>query len=118
LAPLSLPPPLVRFIKSDIHSVLQLEILLLLRERGGHWSADELADELRVTAHAVDAHVRDLIGRGLLCHATDIDRYTFDPRDERLRALVDELWRYDGSMRHMVINLIFPGDRAPLSDDG
>jgi predicted transcriptional regulator len=118
LAPLSLPPHLVRFIRSDIHSVLQLEVLLLLRERGGHWSVTELADELRVTAHAVDAHVRDLLGRGLLSHAGELDRYTFDPKDERLRSLVDELWRYDGSMRHTVINLIFPGDRAPLADDG
>lgn len=118
LAPLSLPPHLVRFIRSDIHSVLQLEVLLLLRERGGHWSVTELADELRVTAHAVEGHVRDLQGRGLLAHDAELDRCAFAPKDERLRSLVDELSQYDGSLRHVVINLIFPGDSGTVPSDG
>jgi hypothetical protein len=117
VAPLSLPTHLVRFIRSHIHSVLQLEILLLLRERGGHWSVTELEEELRLTANAVDAHVQDLLGRGLLSYDAKLARYTFAPKDERLRSLVDELWRYDGSMRHMVIDLIFPGDRGPITMD-
>jgi predicted transcriptional regulator len=98
--------------------VLQLEVLLLLRERGGCWSPSEVADELRVTAHAVKAHARDLFGRGLLSHDAEGDRYAFAPRDERLRSLVDELSEHNESMRHVVIDIIFPGDREPPPSDG
>jgi hypothetical protein len=34
--------------------VLQLEVLLLLRERVGNGSVTDLADELRVTAHHIE----------------------------------------------------------------
>ena len=98
--------------------MLQLEVLLLLRQRGGDWSASEVADELRITPHAVETHARDLFDRGLLSHDPELDRYAFAPKDERLRSLVDELSEHDGSMRHVVIDIIFPGDReAPASAD-
>jgi predicted ArsR family transcriptional regulator len=84
--------------------VLQLEILLLLRERGDRWSVTDVADELRVTAHAVEAHVRDLLGGGLFRHETEFDRYTFEPSDARRRSLVDELSGCDQTMRHELVS--------------
>lgn len=116
----ALPQRLVRFIRADIHSVLQLEVLLLLRQRGGDWSVVEMAKELRITPQAVEGHARSLREHGLLSHAAQGDRYAFAPQDERLRSLVDELAACDGSMRHVVINLIFPGDRgsSPSGDGG
>src|SRR5690606_37612861 len=60
LATPSLPQHVVRFIEQHIHSVLQLEILLLLRERGGQWSPTNVAEELRITEQSAVFRLRDL----------------------------------------------------------
>ncbi|HTV24706.1 MAG TPA: hypothetical protein VMG12_38705 [Polyangiaceae bacterium] len=98
--------------------MLQLDVLLLIRERGGDWSPSEVAGELRVAPQAVDANARDLLGRGLLRYDPTADRYTFAPRSEELRSLIDELVQRHASMRHVIINLIFPGDRPSVLGDG
>jgi hypothetical protein len=117
LTPSSLPRHLARFICEDVHSVLQLEILLLLRERGGDWSVPTIADELRVTVYAVESRLRDLLERGLLHHAAKVDCFLYAPQDARVRSLVDELAGYYATMQHSVINLIFPGDGDAAADD-
>jgi hypothetical protein len=115
-SPSYLPQQIVRFVRRDIHSVLQLEILLLLRERGGDWSARAVAEELRVTAHSAESHLRDLLGRGLLRHDSLSGRYVYAPEDARLRSVIGELSDYYQTKRHALIDLIFPGDRA-LEDE-
>jgi hypothetical protein len=117
LTPSSLPRHLARFICEDVHSVLQLEILLLLRERGGDWSVPTIADELRVTVYAVESRLRDLLERGLLHHDAKVDCFVYAPQDARVRSLVDELAGYYATMQHSVINLIFPGDGDAAADD-
>jgi hypothetical protein len=109
----SLPQHLVRFIRNDIHSVLQLEVLLLLRERGGDWSAGNVADELRVTPHSAEAHLRDLARCGLLRYEVAVGGYAYVRDDPRLSSLVDELSDQYLTMRHAVINLIHPGVQGP-----
>jgi hypothetical protein len=113
LAPPALPEPLVRFIRRDIHSVLQLEILLLMRERGGQWTPSSIAHELRITDQSASLHLHDLHLRGLLGPPQD-GAYGFAPKTAELQGLVDELAACYAATRYTVINLIFsePGDSA------
>ena len=109
----ALPEHLVRFIRRDIHSVLQLEILLLIRERGGQWTSPSVAHELRITDQSASLHLRDLLLRGLLGSPSD-GVYAFAPKTPELQGLVDELAVCYAATRYTVINLIFsePGDSA------
>jgi hypothetical protein len=112
--PPNLPEPVARFIHRDIHSVLQLEILLLLRERVGEWAPAQVATELRITEQSAQLHLEDLSLRGLLVSSGPSWCYSYAPRSSELRALVDELASCYENMRYTVINLIFsePGDSA------
>jgi hypothetical protein len=112
LSPPALPEHLVEFIRRDIHSVLQLEILLLIHERGGPWTPSRVAHELRITDQSAALHLRDLHLRGLLGAPLE-GAYEFTPQ-AGLRALVDELAACYAATRYTIINLIFsePGDSA------
>lgn len=114
LATPSLPQHVVRFIEQHIHSVLQLEILLLLRERGGQWSPTNVAEELRITEQSAEFRLRDLHLRKLASYDPSADAYSYSPKTERLGLLVDDLAVSYATMRYTVINLIFsvPGDSA------
>jgi hypothetical protein len=114
LPPASLPPHIVRFIRQDIHSVLQLEVLLLLRERGGEWTPRSAAEELRITVQYAELRLQDLQLRGLLAAGSSPDTYIYAPTPEPRRLLVDELAACYATTRYTVINLIFsePGDSA------
>lgn len=114
MSPASLPASIVRFVQRDIHSVLQLEILLLLRERGGEWLAAAIAAELRITEQSAELHLVDLELRGLLAVTPVARAYAYAPRTPEQRALVDELAHCYATLRYTVINLIFsvPGDSA------
>ena len=114
MAPPILPEDVVRFIHRDIHSVLQLEILLLMRERAGEWTPAAVANELRVTDQSAELHLRDLLLRGLLGASSPGGAYCYAPKSAELRVLVDELAACYAATRYTVINLIFsePGDSA------
>jgi len=110
----AIPEHIARFIREHIHSVLQLEMLLLLRERGGEWTPTALAAELRITDQSSDFRLRDLALRGFLVQVPETKAYRYAPRSEELDALVAELDECYARTRYTVINLIFsvPGDSA------
>jgi hypothetical protein len=110
----SLPPHIVRFVRQDIHSVLQLEVLLLLRDRGGEWTPHAVAEELRITLQYAELRLQDLQLRGLLGTGASTGSYVYAPTPEPRRLLVDELAACYAKTRYTVINLIFsePGDSA------
>lgn len=114
MSPAALPEPVARFIQRNIHSVLQLEILLLLRDRVGEWAPVQVAVELRVTEQSAHLHLEDLARRGLASRSTLSGSYSYAPKTDELRALVDELGSCYAEMRYTVINLIFsePGSSA------
>ena len=93
--------------------MLQLEILLLIRERGEQWTPSRIAHELRITDQSASLHLHDLHLRGLLGPPSD-GAYGFAPKTAELQALVDELAACYAATRYTVINLIFsePGDSA------
>lgn len=94
--------------------MLQLEILLLLREHVGEWTPARVASELRITEQSAELHLADLSLRGLISPGAAIRSYSYAPRSPELGALVDELAGCYVNMRYTVINLIFavPGDSA------
>lgn len=104
--PPSIPEPVVRFIESHVHSVLELEVLLLLREQAGEWTPARVASELRITEQSAELHLAGLSRRGLT-RKSGPDSYTYAPRTPELGALVDELASCYANMRYTVINLIF-----------
>lgn len=114
LPPAPLPQHVIRFIREDIHSVLQLEVLLLLRERGGEWTPSTVAEELRITVQYAELRLQDLHLRGLLGPGSSPQAYVYAPTPESRRQLVDELAACYATTRYTVINLIFsePGDSA------
>ncbi len=94
--------------------MLQLEVLLLLRERGGEWTPSTVAEELRITVQYAELRLHDLRLRGLLASGSAPETYVYAPTPEQRRALVDELAACYATTRYTVINLIFsePGDSA------
>ncbi len=114
MAPPSLPEHVVRFIQRHIHSVLQLEVLLLLRGRVEPWTPAAVAAELRITEQSAELRLQDLLLRGLLSTDSSERSYVYAPRTEELRALVDAISECYGTMRYTTINAIFsvPGDSA------
>lgn len=105
---------MVRFIQAHIHSVLQLEVLLLLRGREGAWTPATVAGELRITEQSAELRLQDLHLRSLLALEPSSRSYTYAPVSDDLRGLVDALAECYATTRYTVINTIFsePGDRA------
>jgi hypothetical protein len=114
LNPPLLPETVARFIERDIHSVLQLEVLLLLREHVGDWTPAQVASELRVTEQSAELHLVDLSLRGLASGSGVTPSFRYAPRTAELGSVVAELASCYANMRYTVINLIFsvPGDSA------
>lgn len=113
MASLNLPDSVSTLVRQHIHSVLQLEVLLLLRERGGVWDATTLSADLRITEGSAEIRLHDLELRGFLAQEGS-DTFRYAPLTPELAAAVDDLAECYDRMRYTVINLIFsiPGDSA------
>jgi hypothetical protein len=114
VSPPSIPEDLVRFIHEHIHSVLQLEMLLLMRENGDDWTPERVVRELRVTEQSAELRLEDLHLRGLLGPGTTPGSYRYAPATPALMTLTEGLAELYGEARYTVINLIFSeqGDSA------
>ena len=100
---------LERFIAQHVHSVEQLEVLLLLRNSGEReWTASEVSRALSSHPHSVETRMLDLRSRGLVASREAerefVFRYAPQPGLDRL---VDQLAHAYGERRTSVINLIF-----------
>jgi hypothetical protein len=114
LPPASIPPHIIRFIRQDIHSVLQLELLLLLREQGREWTPSAVAEVLRISEQYAELALQDLHLRHLVGSGSSPETYVYAPTPDERRLLVDELAKHYATSRYTVIELIFsqPGDSA------
>lgn len=94
------------FIQTHIHSVEQLEVLLLLRrERHRLFTGAEVARELRVHPASAAQRLEDLTQRRLATR--DGDRYQFGPDDPALERSTHALAAAYADARVAVIQLIF-----------
>ncbi|HEY8944725.1 MAG TPA: hypothetical protein VIM73_10705 [Polyangiaceae bacterium] len=114
MVPSKIPEPVEEFIRRHIHSVLQLEVLLWLRERGTPSTMHEVAAELRVTEQSAAIRLRDLVYRDLVREDPERGEFRYEPASTELGSLVDQLAELYALASHSVINLIFsvPGDSA------
>lgn len=115
-----MPEPVRRFIARHIHTLEQLEILLLLIDSSRAWSDQEIASTLRTTRESVRSRLSRLLGDGLVgASAGPSPTYRYQPRSEALDQDVQSLARCYRERRVAVISQIFAPDaeRAALFAD-
>lgn len=105
-------------IADQIESVVQLEILLLLRESPERqFAAREVADALRIGPSWAEPHLMGLCTRGMLvCTSEPEKRYGYHPNSPELAAAIDELAECYAERRVSVTALIFSRPPNPLRD--
>ncbi|MEK8088535.1 hypothetical protein [Thermithiobacillus plumbiphilus] len=104
------PQEINDFLIKHIHSVEQLEILLLLhRDTGRSWTAIEIAQELRGDRQSVENRLQDLCAQRMLActSSNDEHHYYFNESDTELNRKVAGLSHIYAERRMSVINLIF-----------
>ncbi len=112
-----LPDDVRRFIASNVSSVAQLEVLLLLRgARDREWTSDEVSRKLYSAPNGIIRQLNDLVSKGLayVTHGPDRRfRYRPQPEDEA-DLIVDRLANLYKERRVAVISLIYsePIDKA------
>jgi predicted transcriptional regulator len=110
----AIPEDVERFIAEHVHSVEQLEILLLLhRTRARAWSPDEIARELRIDAGSAASRLEDLRARGLVA-ANGSPTYVYAPTSLEGDSVVTKLATTYSERRVAVINLIFSKPAANI----
>ena len=98
-----------QLIAERIDSVVQLEVLLLLKaETQRAWAAAEVAQQLRIEPAWATGQLEELASRGLLSLAAEMPvRYRYVPATAALDAAVAQLERDYAERRVTVITLIF-----------
>jgi hypothetical protein len=117
----ALSDALKSFIAEHIHSVEQVEILLLLvRVPERAWNPRAVSDEIRTDPESAADRLEDLHTRGLVSRQQSSPvGYHYAPRTEELAARVAELAVAYSERRYTVIDLIFakPSDRIRIFAD-
>jgi predicted ArsR family transcriptional regulator len=103
------------FVAEHIHSLHQLEVLLLLQRTAPRaWTAAQTAAELRTNPAAAAATLAKLAERGLLATSTGADpTYTYAPAAPELDEAVIALAEMYEERRLTVIDLIFSSPEKP-----
>jgi len=111
-APGELPPAVLQLIRRHLHSVLDVETLLLLRSQPETaWSASVLRIALYITEEAAAEHLAKLHAGGLLAATHDGEHatlYRYAPSAATARA-VDELAVVYAQRKVRVIEVIYSG---------
>jgi hypothetical protein len=118
MSPTDIPPDVARFLRANIRSVIQLEMLMLLRRDPERWwTAAELDQALRSSLEASKQNLRELVERGLVEANSDVDpRYRHrlaDPSHEPLVAQVAGLFQ---THFHALIHMIYSGRHRSVED--
>lgn len=103
------PDDVRQFIADYIHSVAELEVLLLLKGSGERsWSAEELSKSLYTSGEMAGTQLADLSARGLLRSEGDAPpSYRYAPQTKELEHLVSQLDDIYQQRRVSVITLIY-----------
>ncbi len=106
------------FLAKHIHSVEQLEVLLLLYGNPNReWSAEAVSQELRIPAASASERLDNLCALNLLDVRTASDVvFKFNPRDGKLLQAVRALSEAYRTHRVAVITAIFTKPSEPLRD--
>ena len=103
------PLELRQFIDRNIESIVQLEMLLLLRQdpnRG--WDADQIAKSLYIPAEMSGALIADLSRRGFVKPLAAAEaKYSYQPADAEADLLIGQLAKFYEERRVAVVSLIY-----------
>lgn len=110
---------LKEFIAGHFHSVIRLEVLLLLSEdRNKIWSADAVDRKLNLTPTSAKAHLDELVSQGLLrlVDGPTEEQYRYRPSSDKLDKTVGQLSNAYATQRVAVLTMIFanPVDKVRL----
>ncbi len=104
-----LPENVRRFIAHHIHSVEQLEILLLLHQQPERvWNSEAVARELRIAPASATERMEDMVHTRLLRRqGVSPEEYRYGPESMKLDDAVRGLATEYAKRRVMIINLIY-----------
>jgi hypothetical protein len=102
-------PQLQQFIQRHIHSVEQLEVLLLLHDSPSkEWNADEIAQRLYTAPDAALSRLRDLVHSKLVAERSALPSvFQYNPPSDEMRRSVDTLAQVYRERRVSVVSLIY-----------
>jgi hypothetical protein len=104
------PPALRQFLAQNIESLAQLETVLLLhRDPQRHWTADQLARELYISAEMCRGICSDLERRRLVARGAAPESYCYSVADPDVDLLVGQLAKAYRERRVAVITAIYSG---------
>lgn len=114
-----------RFVSEHIHSVEQLEVLLLLRSEPRAWSAEEISRRLFTSPSSAQMRLDDLCAFGLLRKESaqgeegSAALYRYEARDAGEDATIAAIERAYRERKDAMIQLIFsrPSDTARTFSD-
>ena len=107
------PKDVKEFISQHVHSLAQLEVLLILhREPSRSWTAEQVTSSLYLQRQMVEDLLADLVGRGFA--AEDNATFSYKPAGEAVHGLIERLAQLYQERRVTVISEIFakPADSA------
>ena len=108
---------LKEFIAGHVHSVIRLEVLLLLKEDPEKvWNTAAVARKLNLTSLSAKAHLRALLSQGMLMLVDGDEGYRYQPSSEELKQMVGQLSNAYAKQRIAVLTMIFanPVDKVRL----
>jgi predicted transcriptional regulator len=115
----TLPAETIRFIRTHIQSVDQLEILLLLHAEKTAFTAAQVNERQRSSINAVTSSLNSLIAQGLVKEEmTTPPTYVYAPGTKELSRAVDQLAGLYVFYRVRIIHTIYalPDPMQPFSD--
>jgi hypothetical protein len=118
VASTGVPAPVKRFIATEIESVEQLEVLLLLRGAADKdWTAKEVARALVTQPESAATWLEKMAGSGIL--GAQGNSYRYAPPTKTVDETIDRLAESYAKYRVTVIGLIFskPSERVTLFSD-
>lgn len=103
-----IPPDVREFVRREIKSVFQLEVLLLLHRTSERaWTAMEISQELAIDPEIAETQVIRLEEMGLIQgEQTAPDSYVYGPKDETDVMIVEKLATAYAKQRVGVFSLI------------
>ncbi len=113
--------PVLSFIREHIESVEQLEILLLLYHRKDRsWTPEEIAKELRSSAHSARKRLGDFEAKGFVRKIETLSHsFQYNSHDSAIDAQIQALAEAYQVRRMTIIDIIFskPLDKIQVFAD-
>jgi len=100
------PKDVKEFISQHVHSLAQLEVLLMLhREPGRSWTAEQVTSSLYLQRQMVEGLLADLVGRGFAVQENATFRYK--SAGDVVHGVIERLGQLYQERRVTVISEIF-----------